>query len=298
MDGGIPRNRPSDPTMPEMRERAMKLAFLVENNATGSKLDALVALATKRMQAVEDAPSLGDNWLGRRARANTPKTLLDAEARLDREIEKMLDQSGLRKRWEESSAPGLADPETLAGSLNAPLFATGRDSYVAAAERLFADVDHLPAIADEAWALIGSILRGCKFPADDVSYQQMAGVAFLLFFAETWDEVEVAQVERLLDTGLAAFSAQRRAAGKRTAEDSTPAELLLTVPMWWATDATGTFVALRSYIESQESYQRLLALKPVFYDESKTDDAGRRNIEVVWNTGIACAFAWMFMRHA
>lgn len=125
----------------------------------------------------------------------------------------------------------------------------------------------------------------------------MASMSFLLFYAETWTDLDSEQVDRLVERGVASANEQRRNAGKAEVPVDGWFSIVL---IWWVTDRSGAFNPLRSYVESRAGYQRLLAVKQSF-DEDDEDAEGNdddsEDFETLWNIGIATAVAWIFVAH-
>jgi hypothetical protein len=162
------------------------------------------------------------------------------------------------------------------------------DDYVETAELLLGDTTRRPSIPDWSWDLMGSILGALEFPSDTDEYVQLAAAVFDLYFAETWDEVDPLRVDELIDEGFSSANRQRAEDGKPMLPVSSPKPRFSATAMWWVSDRSGAFAPLRSYIESQPAYSRLLRTRsPLFGDDP--------NIETIWNTGIASAVSWMYV---
>jgi hypothetical protein len=273
-------------------ERAESLALIEEHGAMTTRLRAVVEMVEKRERDVAEADSLvSGGWLRDRARRKTRELLLDAETKLDREIEKaMANVPSGEKRERDADETEVSDFngfQEWKGSLNATI--TPEKRYVKEAKRLLLDDDvERPSIPPVVWDLTESILRKLKFPQDG-KYVQQASVAFLLFFAETWDDIDRQQVDVLVDQSFVAANEQRARLGQTPIPASDPKNRFLVTAFWWASDTSGTFEPLRSYIESQPAYRRLIPVKADLFGEE--DDQW----SALWDAGIGSAVSWMFV---
>ena len=274
-------------------ERAARLALIEKHGAMTMRLRAVAEMVEKRKRDVAEADSLtGGGWLGDRARRKTRELLLDAETKHDKEIEKVLVKNReLAKALDEDRELWNASNFALwKGSLNASI--SPEERYVEEADRLITEegVEGRPFIPDLAWDLMALILKSLNFPedTDDPLPLQLATRAFLLFFAETWDDVDPQRVDELIDQAYTDMNQQRAQAGKAPVSADDPKGRFISTGLWWVADASGAIVPLRTYIESQPAYQRLDRVRTPYFGDG-------RDSNTVWNTGIASAVAWLFV---
>jgi hypothetical protein len=292
--------------------RLKKIAFLQAHGALGLRMNGALRMVANRVSDVRRADALGDGRLADRARRKTREHLADAQAKLDREIERTIDRQGLRGEWENFDPISDDNWQEIEGLFDSPVDGKRRaeedefhggsqcqeweaslgpsippGDYVERADQLLSDQTRRPVIPDWTWDLMTSILGALGFPQDTDEYVQIAAAVFDLYFAETWDSVDPQRVDELIDEGFASANDQRTESGKPMLSASDPKTRFTTTATWWVSDRSGAFNSLRSYIESQPAYSRLLsAREPLFGDDP--------NMETLWNTGIASAVSWMF----
>jgi hypothetical protein len=97
--------------------RLKKIAFLHANGALGYRMNGVLSMVAKRMNDVREAEGLRPGRLADRARRKTAERLVDAEAKLDREIERTIDKRSLRDQWEDFDSISDEDQREIEGLL-------------------------------------------------------------------------------------------------------------------------------------------------------------------------------------
>ena len=123
--------------MDDERFRLKKIAFLQANGAIGLRMNAALQVVAKRTKDVKEAESLDGGQLVDRARRRTRELLVDAQWKLDREIERTIGKKkSLREKWEEFSSTPDADLDENDGLLDSESgqTVTGRESASPAIE--------------------------------------------------------------------------------------------------------------------------------------------------------------------
>ncbi len=95
--------------MDDEQLRLKKVAFLRANGAIGLRMNSALQMVANRAKDATKAESLGGGRFTDRVRRRTHGHLADARAKLEREIERTIDASGLRERWEEFDSSSGAD---------------------------------------------------------------------------------------------------------------------------------------------------------------------------------------------